>query len=51
MGNTAVTAVKHKTLFPGFYETKIFDELMIPEARHFEYASQVCFRLYDEVSI
>ena len=47
MGHRKWTKVVHKTLFPAWYETLIFDNVSIPEANNFEYASQVNIRVYD----
>eukprot|EP01038_Epipyxis_sp_PR26KG_P004421 gene4421-6250_t len=47
MGKELRTKTVKKNLFPGYYETLVFDNVMIPEYEDFQYASQVCFRLYD----
>ena len=36
-----------KTLFPSYYKSFCFDDMQVPDADGFEYASQVTFRLYD----
>lgn len=48
MGQAKSTSTIYKTLYPAYYETIIFDEVMIPEYENFQYASQVTFRLYDK---
>lgn len=50
MGKEEKSSLKRKTLFPVYYETKIFDGVQIPDCgtNNFQYASQVCFRLYDK---
>jgi hypothetical protein len=46
--DTIKTSVKHRTLFPSYYETYILDDVQLPHADTFLYASPVSFRLYDE---
>jgi len=47
MGHRKTTKVVYKTLYPTWYETIIIDNVSLPEANNFEYASQVNFRIYD----
>ncbi len=42
------TKHKKKTLFPVYYETLVFNNVSIPSADNFQYASQICMRLYDQ---
>eukprot|EP01034_Spumella_vulgaris_P027083 gene27083-33756_t len=48
MGQMVQTAIVRKNLFPGYYQTLVFDDVMIPEYENFQYASQVTYRLYDK---
>lgn len=41
------TKVCNKTLFPAYYETLVFDNVVIPKADNFLYAPLVMLRLYD----
>ena len=47
MGHRKVTKIVYKTLFPTWYETIIIDNVSLPEANNFEYASQVNLRVFD----
>ena len=47
MGQRACTKIVSKSLYPTWYETVIIDNVSLPEANNFEYASQVNLRLYD----
>ena len=47
MGKQKCTSIIQKSVFPCWYETIIFNDISIPEANNFEFASQVNFRVYD----
>lgn len=49
MGIKEKSKKKKKTLFPVYYETFIFDNCLISDKNcfDFEFAPQICFRLYD----
>jgi hypothetical protein len=42
------STIKYKTLFPEYYETFVFDDMLIPEADNFLYAPLVTFRVFDK---
>jgi hypothetical protein len=47
-GEEKKSSHRYKTLFPTYYETKIFDEISIPFYENFALAPQVSIRLYDK---
>lgn len=47
MGHSQTSAKKKKTIFPVYYQTLLFDNMVIPDYENFAFASQVCLRLYD----
>lgn len=46
-GATQTSDKKKKTVFPVYYQTLIFDNIVIPDYNNFAFANQVCLRLYD----
>ena len=48
MGNQYKTEVRHKTLFPEYYQTIVMRDINIADANNFEYASQINMRVYDK---
>ncbi|RYY81492.1 hypothetical protein EON63_15250 [archaeon] len=48
LGMTHKTQCKKKTLYPVYYETMVYDNVVIADYKEFMYASQVCVRLYDQ---
>jgi len=46
-GQVQKTKTVKKNRYPGYYQTLIFDDVMIPEHNNFEYATQITYRLYD----
>jgi len=47
MGIEHKTEVIQESLYPAYYETKVFNNIMIPEVDNFLYAPQVSLRIFD----
>lgn len=48
MGQKQKSKIVKKTLYPEYYETFIFDNVIIPDADNYTYSPQITFRVYDD---
>ena len=48
MGQKQRSKIQKKTLYPEYYETFIFDNVVIPDADNYIYCPQITFRVYDD---
>ena len=51
LGIKQKSSVVKKSLYPEYFETFIFDNVLIPDAENFTYCPQIVFRVFDQVIV